>query len=749
LHHPDAIPVSDGVVEMGESPATSSKLGIILSLGIACCLFLYQFGAHILDPTNIGFIFKVGSDLAQNYLGWAFLRGAPWSFPLGKITNYFAPIGTYAAYTVLNPLVWIPFKLLSPILPVDFQYFGWWLLACSCLQAYFGYRLMRLITSNILEQLLGVGFFLLSPPLLIRSFYCLDTLFAQWLILASLVIYFDNYSEIPNNKLMLYWSLLIIGAFTIMPYFGPMVIGLALAFYIRLFIWSPASRSKAALSISVFPLLIFACYIIFGYYKTGAYYNDLTGYGTYSLNLNAFINPLGWSSFLPALPYRLGQGLESFNYLGLGIIILICYGIIHSIIRPPKIDRIKYLLPLVIVIFLFFIYAISPKVTWGNTLVFKYYLPEPLLKIANMFRSSGRFGWPLFYAILFGALFLVTATKRKSLAVSVMCICLAVQLADIHRLLYAPDFHITGPVVSPLKSSLWQSVGTKFNKVIVYPPFIRTVTNDDDWKYLALYAYKHHMSIDTGYLARDPLTEMRASQEELKSALQEGDLDPQSIYIFTDPPASETVQSFHRWNQCALVDGFIVYTSDDHFFNGSNRIKIEPVTLYDFFKKFAQDTILIAAREYQAPVLLPGDVKKYLQEKGSRLPGLLFRGSYVGIFSHGAKIFEKIDDKGAVKIELRQGELIGKDRLTKDIALYSAGVPFGNQASIKVSGVEQSRDRGGLNMVVLNGDGAVLVSTIFDAKTGSKINLCTRVVSPGNLVTKPPPLSAQPSNLTE
>ena len=731
---------------MDESPATSSKLGIILSLGLGCCLFLYQFGAHILDPTNIAFIFHLRGDLATSYLGWAFSRGEPWSFPLGKITNYMAPIGTYAAYTVLNELVWMPFKLLSPLLPVDFQYFGWWLLAGNCLQAYFGYRLMRLLTSNIFEQLLGVGFFLLSPPLLVSILYGSDFLYAHWLILAGLVIYFENYSGIYSNKLILYWSILIFCAFTICAYFGPMVIGFALAFYIRLFIWSPAYRSKAALSISVFPLIIFACYIIFGYYKSGIYYNNLPEYGTSSLNLNAFINPFQWSSFLPALPYRLGQAGGGSNYLGLGIIILVCYGVIHSIIWPPTIERIKYLLPLLLVLFLFFIFAISNKVIWGNTVVFKYYLPERLLKIANMFRTCGRFGWPLFYAILFGAVFCVTATKRKSLSLSVMCICLAVQLADIHRLLYLPDFHTTGPVVSPLKSPLWQSVGTKFNKVIVYPPFVRTMTNDEDWEYLALYAYRHHMSINTGFAARFPINEMNVKKEELRSALQKGDLDAQSIYIFVDPPASETVQSFHRWNRCALVDGFIVYTRDDHFFDGANRIKIEPITLYDFFKKFEQDTILIAAREYLAPVLLPEEVKKYLQEKNSRLPGLLFPGSYVGIFSHGAKIFEKIDAKGAVKIELRKGELIGKDRLTKDIALYSAGVPFGNQAFIKVAGVEQSRNRGGLNMVVLNGDGAILVSTIFDVKTGSKINLCTRVDSPGNLVKKPPPLSVQPSD---
>ncbi len=713
---------------MDESPATSSKLAIILSLGLACCLFLYQFGVHTLDPTNIGFIFHLGDDLAQSYLGWAFLRGAPWSFPLGKITNYFAPIGTYAAFTASNPLVWMPFKLLSPILPVDFQYIGWWLLACNCLQAYFGYRLMRLITSNIFEQLLGVGFFLLSPPLLLRILQGEDLLCAQWLILACLVIYFENYSEIHNNKLIFYWSILIIGACTIIPYLGAMVIGLALAFYIRLFIWSPTYRLKAALSISVFPLLIFICYIIFGYYKVQTY-NNLTDYGRgASLNLNAFINPFEWSAFLPPLPYRLGQSWQGFSYLGLGVIILICYGVIHSIIRPPKIDRIKYLLPLVFVLLLFFIYAISNRVIWFDTLVFKYPLPEPLLKIANSFRNSGLFGWPLFYAIVFGALFLVTATQRKSLSVAVMCICLAVQLADIHRMLYVPNFYDTGPVAAPLKSPLWQSVGTKFNKVIIYPPFVRTVTNEGDWKYLALYAYRHHMSINIGSITnRFPYNEMNVKKEALKSALQEGDFDPQGIYIFADPPASETVQSFHRWNQCALVDGFIVYTRDDHFFNGSNRIKIEPITLYDFFKKFEQDTILIAAREYPAPVLLPEEVKKYLQERGSKLPGLSFLGSYVGIFNQGAKILEKIDEKDAVEIELRKGELIGKDRLTKDIALYAAGVWAGYQASIKVSGVEQSRDRGGLNMVVLSGDGAVLASTIFDAQSGSKINLCTRV----------------------
>jgi hypothetical protein len=414
--------------------------------------------------------------------------------------------------------------------------------------------------------------------------------------------------------------------------------------------------------------------------------------------------------------------------------------------RRYQFANIKYLLPFLFILILFFLYAISNKITWGNTVVFKYNLPEPLLRMVNIFRVSGRFGWPLVYAILYGALFSVTMMHRKSLSIAVMSVCLVIQFADIHRMLYVPAFHLAESVPSPLKSPLWQSIGTNFDKIVVYPPFSLAITNNDDNKYFALYAYKNHLSINTGCLGRLPLKKMRIYKEGLQSLLQKGDLDPKSIYIFVDPPDSETVQLFSKWDQCALVDRYIVYTTDDHFFDGSNRMRIEPITLYGFFKKYEQDTILIAAREYLAPMLLPEDVKKYLHEKGSQLPSLLFPGSYVGIFSHGAKIFEKIDAKGAVKIELRKGEIIGKDRLTKDIALYSAGVPFGNQASIKVSGAEQSRDRGGLNMVVLRADGAILVSTIFDVKTGSKINLCTRAVSPRDIVKKSPPFSAQPSD---
>ena len=55
-----------------------------------------------------------------------------------------------------------------------------------------------------------------------------------------------------------------------------------------------------------------------------------------------------WDGLLFCRPCLIAwaRRVAGYNYLGLGIMILVCYGVIHSIIWPPKIERIKYLLPL-------------------------------------------------------------------------------------------------------------------------------------------------------------------------------------------------------------------------------------------------------------------------------------------------------------------------------------------------------------------------------------------------------------------
>jgi hypothetical protein len=210
--------------------------------------------------------------------------------------------------------------------------------------------------------------------------------------------------------------------------------------------------------------------------------------------------------------------MEGFNYLGLGIIILVGCSIIYLVWQRPKFNNLKYLAPFLITLLLFFIYAISNRVTWGNVVLFRYPLPEPVLRMANILRCSGRFGYPLFYAILYGALFCFVAIRRKTLSIVLMCTCLLIQIADIHKLLYDPVFHEAGPVVSPLKSAAWQSIGRNFDKIIIDPPFISAITDEDDYKYFLLYAYKNHLAIDTGFPGRLPLKRMQIYKDELQES---------------------------------------------------------------------------------------------------------------------------------------------------------------------------------------------------------------------------------------
>src|SRR5512146_2873505 len=76
-------------------------------------------------------------DVAQHVQGWLFFRNASWALPLGRITDFCAPAGTTVGYTDANPLLALPLRIASPLLPRDFQYVGLWLALCFFLQGWY------------------------------------------------------------------------------------------------------------------------------------------------------------------------------------------------------------------------------------------------------------------------------------------------------------------------------------------------------------------------------------------------------------------------------------------------------------------------------------------------------------------------------------------------------------------------------------------------------------------------------------
>ena len=152
-------------------------------------VFFYLIvGFGPLNPENLSWIFG-RFDPPQHYLGWVFYRYAPWTFPIGLSPNFGMDISSSIVYTDSLPLMAIFFKLLSPILPQVFQYFGIWLLVCFLLQAWFSWKIISLISNNFWIIFFGTGLLSFSPPMFWRIYTPSGTqasLVAHFLILAAL-----------------------------------------------------------------------------------------------------------------------------------------------------------------------------------------------------------------------------------------------------------------------------------------------------------------------------------------------------------------------------------------------------------------------------------------------------------------------------------------------------------------------------------------------------------------------------------
>ena len=125
-------------------PIISAVMGIIL--------FCLIYGIRIIDPTYTEWIISKSGDLVQHYLGWAYYRNSPWTFPLGLIEGLTMPDKVSCIYTDSIPLFAVFFKILSPILPESFQYAGIWGVFSFAMQGFFSAILLQLSTTSFLRS---------------------------------------------------------------------------------------------------------------------------------------------------------------------------------------------------------------------------------------------------------------------------------------------------------------------------------------------------------------------------------------------------------------------------------------------------------------------------------------------------------------------------------------------------------------------------------------------------------------------
>lgn len=485
------------IVGFGPRPRTSELSGVsLVTLGALCGIWFFarDFGTALLDPTNTAWV--LSGDWAQHYSGWALYRNSPWAWPPGLLPQLWFPIGTSIVYTDSLPLFAMPLKAVSAMLPADFQYIGGTFLLNCLLQGVFGALLSSRVDRRPLSVVVGTLFFLLAPIFLRR--WAHDTLMFQWLILAAIWMYL-----LPARigRLRFGWILLSVVAALTHPYLAVMTLCIELAWVVRILF---DSRRDFQGALTAF---ILSCLATIGlWYLSGAFLiheGDSGGgvaFGRFSFNLLGFVNPQGYSRWLPDLPTFPDQ-YEGFAYLGAGVLVAMVAAAILAVRTDVK-YRDASVWPLVSVSVVLLLLAASSVVTVSRIVLLDYPIHGGWL---GAFRSSGRFIWPAYYLCIFASLWVVHRGLGRPSGARVLLLCLFLQIADFsiaHAVLGEFRFQArTKRSDTQLNDPRWDDLAQGKKHLTLLPPEA-CGHQAGSWLPFVVFASRHHLTLNGGYLAR-------------------------------------------------------------------------------------------------------------------------------------------------------------------------------------------------------------------------------------------------------
>lgn len=514
-------------------------------LGLAVFLLLYGFGP--LNVTNDAFLRGgyVEQDIQQHYAGWLFYRQSPLGLPLCFTQRINWPAGLSVAFTDSIPLFAALFRLLSPLLPSTFQYFGIYTLLCFMLQGGFAALLAGLFTRRTLPALLGAVPFVVSPILLERAFRH-TSLAAHFLILGALYYYLLG----RRQNRFAYKGLFALNclAFALHPYFVPMTYALTFALLAE-----HAVRSRRPAK----PLLYLAGNLaatlavgwLFGLFQGGSSSGGSgISYGHFCMNLNALWNPsslgLRWSLLLPVQNQVLGN-YDGFNYLGLGVL-LGCLGVgLWALVRYKTVHPLLWCrrhFCLLLVCLCLTGFAVSNVITANGAVLLRLPLPRFITELATTFRSSGRLFWPVYYLLLLlcvaGLARMFQSVKGRDLSAAALAVLCAVQLLDLSPALaakavslrhYEPAVADTVTGTTPAlceTSGFFEAAAGRYSHLIALDPLKQTGLR------LALYAADAGMtSTDTSFAARYDEAGAAAAAQKYRSAILKGELPADCLFV--------------------------------------------------------------------------------------------------------------------------------------------------------------------------------------------------------------------------
>jgi len=552
--------------------------------------FIRTFGVLVLDFTYTDWLMS-GGDLSQHYTGWVLFRNSPWYFPLGLMDNIVHPFKESIIYTDSIPAFAIIFKLLSPFLPQNFQYFGLFGLIVYFLQGALGGLILKKLTKNTLYSIIASIFFILSTTMMQRI-YGHTSLAGHFILLLCIYVCINNIIESKNEQHVrkysliincLIWSGLYILAVNLHLYFVPMVFIFMIFYFLNFYL---QNKMVKHIIISIGVSLVF---LLMTMYILGAFYSNADkeggGLGYFSSNLNTLFNPQGSSKFLKNLNQATDGQYEGFAYLGFGILLSIFFLIISSF---NNINKYKLLLnnknkqKILIVGFLcvlsFTIFAVSPVITWNSKILFQYTLGS-LDNIWNIFRATGRFSWAVMYILFTVVFYSINKILNKKPAIFALLFLLLLQYYDLKEWMinkgnnYKASKQWNSRIVSPV----WNDLSENFNHIF----WLYDIPWNDmqkQWSILDRVG-KNNLTINDSYLARKNNSVIEQNKQNERNGIIHGDAQTDTIYLFNSQPSSTMLDYLNLYK----IDDYYIGLKEAPLYLDNYKLSIlDLLSFYDF-----------------------------------------------------------------------------------------------------------------------------------------------------------------------
>jgi len=532
-----------------------SKKTILLFL-IGCLLgaifFVGCCGVSILDVTYDDWLLAHKGDTTNEYVGWLFFRNSDWSFPLGAVENLIYPENISIIYNDSIPLFAFFFKLLDPILPETFQYWGLWTLFVFMMQGGLSVLILNKVTKNPVISCIGSILFIASP-LVLQRILGHSALSGHFVLLIAILLYLYKDELNTVRKKVIAWSSLGVLCVLVNVYFFPMIFSIYFFSMLYEIVIKKFKIKQFIVITSAFIFITAFSFWLFGGLSSSAFglstYAAVNGYGMWSANINSFLNPkiidLSTSKFLKDLPYAKPGNYEGYAYLGLGIIISLIVGFAFYM-STVKISKIKLtkesMLDLLknektyIVVCCIFLFSLSliPDIAFNEKQLFSIPIPKILLGLLNVFRTNGRYLWTVWYVFAILAVLSINKNFKKSVGIVMMSACVVIQLADIMPLMQSREVESDVVYESPLKSIAWQELAENYEGFFFLDEYINSrITMEYEFE---IFGNNNGLYVnDTHTSRKDEQFVTNLKNEELKKILH-GIPDRNKIYVFNEIP---------------------------------------------------------------------------------------------------------------------------------------------------------------------------------------------------------------------